>query len=52
MNFADALSSTQSAIEVAATVTGNPFVGALSNFLLGQASFTAQITDLEIKCVA
>ena len=49
MNFADALSSSQTAIGIAATATGNPFVGALSNFLLGQASFTAQLADLGMK---
>ena len=49
MNIADPISSSQSAIAIAAKATGNPFAGALVNFLLGQASFTAQIADLGAK---
>ncbi|WP_137895069.1 hypothetical protein [Ramlibacter sp. 2FC] len=49
MNFADAISTTQTAAALAARMMGGPFAAGFANFLLGQASFTAQLADLGQK---
>lgn len=42
MNYADAITTTQSAAAIAARLYGGPLAAAYANFLLGQGSFTAQ----------
>jgi len=49
MNYADAISSSQTAIAIAAKLVGGPFAAGYVNFLLGQGSFTAQLADLGQK---
>jgi hypothetical protein len=52
MNYADAISATQTATALAARTFGGPFAAGYVNFLLGQGSFVAQLADLGQKVEA